>query len=644
MLDRENNNHIDAHGSLPPAATETAPSALTYGALLEGLRSSTTEVDATGVDSPVTRNRRTALRRFMQSAGVSETELVGGELSDDFIASLATYERWESRQGTATTTIRSRCSHLRHIQRHCLARPQRDAGAFATVLDRAIAAAGRPLTWLAKQSGICANSLSQWRRGLSTPGRMRKNLSRLETCLGLRAGELLDTLPTRAAHPTGYGAAERAQTTRFRENLRARMAERPFSLPAATEALKREWHQLLSYKTADLPLLHRGRRAKWRAKPARMCKPMRPEWACTLTDGRVCPSALAMWVQVRQFLGWLQLDVRQGGAGLAPDVTQTLARLADAQRIVAFVDWRAQRAGGLNMGALSFLNAVNSLLHPTTGWLTQSHWLSDAAQDLLRESGTSWAEHCARTFERLKAFTQTVAESARPTRDVQEALQPLLDTGDPVALLHQMLESMERDMPEATQPVRRAIHQRDIAMVTLLFIQPLRIGQLTALEYGPRTDRNLLRSNCGWRLQCCDERYKNGTTTMAKGLKVELDSSASMALDRYVREGRATLLAGRESRYFFVGMGRWDPATPCENLEDRLQILTRRYIPGCAGFRGHGWRHLLATAWLLEHPEDYATVADLLGDTVQTIERAYRHVERANSVKRFGEWARTKRR
>lgn len=577
-------------------------------------------VSPSNTDAPVTRNRRTALRRFMESVGKRETHLVENELSDGFLAALARYQVWEQQRGTAASTVRSRCSHLRHVQR-IAAKHAGTAPSFAALLDRAITESGRSLAWLEQRSGIGALSLSQWRRGIATPGRLRKLLPQLETSLGLKPGTLLDALPIRATSPTGYGAAKPAGTTDFRKRLRTRAAERPFSLPDADEQLRDEWRQLLEFKTAELPRLRRERRAQWRAKPARMCKPLRPAWCCTLRDGRVSPSAQAAWVQLRQYLGWLRLDGRQGGGGLTAAQAQTLARLADAERVVAFIHWRAERAGGLNTGAVTFLHTVNSLLHPRGGWLTQSPWLAEAAPDLLTDSA-SWASHCTRTFERLKTFTATVAQSARPTRDVEEALRPLLDTGNPIAVLHDMLERMEADMPAATQPVLRAIHQRDIALVTLLMANPMRIGQLCALEVGAGSDQNLLRLASGWRLQCSGERFKNGTTTMAKGLRVDLDESVNRALDRYMCEGRDVLLAGRASVFFFVGRWRWDPTRSCENLEDRLQLLTERYIPGCDGFRGHGWRHLLATAWLMEHPEDYGTVADLLGDRVETVAKA----------------------
>lgn len=642
MFDREPRCEPVAGGPDAAPAPPSIPGALTYATLLEALRRPDSRDTARGeTDSAVSRNRRSALRRFMTSAGKVAADHVGEEFDGLFDAALIRYRAWDAEQGSAISTVRSRCSHLRGIQRAVTQHPGTPIS-FAMVLDRAIAECGRSLSWLAQDCGIGALSLSQWRRGIASPGRLRSRLAELDASLGLRSGTLLGALPSRAARAVGYGVEKRTGTTRFRANVKARMAESPFALVMPTDALQAEWRQLLEFKTTELPMLTRERGAMWRAKPSRMCKPLKPEWCCTLPDGRVCASAHVVWVQLRQYLGWLQLDAKQGGAGLAASTVQTLARLADGERVMTFVRWRAQRAGALNTGALNVLHVINSMLHPRGGWLTQSPWLHGAAPDLCA-SHEDWAAHCNRTFERLKAFTRTVAQSAKPTRNVEEALRPLLDSGKPVAVLFDMLERMERDMPPKTQPVLRAIHQRDIALATLLMANPLRIGQMAALEYGNGSDQNLVRTAEGWRLTCDGERYKNGGTTMAKGLKVALDADISPALDRYAREGRDVLLAGRSSCLFFVGRWRWDPTRPCENLEDRLQLLTERYIPGCAGFRGHGWRHLLATAWLTEHPEDYGTVADLLGDSIATVAKAYRHIECGNSVRRFNAWTQSQR-
>lgn len=220
MFDRDLQPTEAAEELLTAALPADAPQSLTYTTLLDSLRDGSSP---SGIDTPVTRNRRTALRRFIQSVGKSESQLLEAEMFDGFPAALVRYQAWEHQRGTATSTVRSRCSHLRHIQR-IAARHAGSTPSFATLLDRAITDAGRSLAWLEQRSGIGALSLSQWRRGIATPGRLRALLPELEAALDLKPGALLQALPSRAARPTGYGVAERTASTGFRKRLRLRAA------------------------------------------------------------------------------------------------------------------------------------------------------------------------------------------------------------------------------------------------------------------------------------------------------------------------------------------------------------------------------------------------------------------------------------
>ena len=280
-------------------------------------------------------------------------------------------------------------------------------------------------------------------------------------------------------------------------------------------------------------------------------------------------------------------------------------------------------------------------MRPETGWVAQSQWLE--ARSTPSIDTQPWKLRCSETFRALRDLTARIAPTAKPTRNVEEALRGVLDADDPLVPLFEMFDAMQADMPAVSQPSMRAIQQRDIALVAVLLSVPARIGLVSALEYGTHSQAHLRRSASGWRLVCGPDMLKNGTTTMSKGLNVELPEWATEPLDAYAREGRTFLLEGASSRYFFVGRAPWDPNTVCANLESRLQILTARYIPGSPGFRGHGWRHAVAHAWLREHPEDYVTVAALLGDSLETTVRAYGHLKHDDAVRRYRAWAEPKR-
>ena len=131
--------------------------------------------------------------------------------------------------------------------------------------------------------------------------------------------------------------------------------------------------------------------------------------------------------------------------------------------------------------------------------------------------------------------------------------------------------------------------------------------------------------------------FKNGRTTARKRYDVKVADIAWPYIERYLAEGRPLLLGGQQSRYLLVGQHAGVDA-PVSNLDDRLQVLTVRYIPGSPGFRAQAMRHLVATAWLKAHPRDYVTVALLLNDTLATVIKKYSHLETADGLSTYGDW------
>lgn len=638
-----------AHPDTASTSTAQRPT-LTYAALIEEAtrkvsRSVAGTASETATPTPLRapqRNVRTAIRRFMQANSKLDAAPVGDELFERFVLCLEVYSKWEREQGTADSTLRSRRSLLRAV--HHIARSMDDSvpSTFAGALAWALTRDPRSLKAVALACSIGECSLGQWRRGEAMPSRRREQVAVLEQTLKLPEGFLLDRLPSRAVRAERYGQELAQRPTKFQARQQRIAAEDRYTVAEFPASFREEWRQLLAHKSAALPRLRRAVQGLWRAKDARHSKPLRPEWCCYLDDGRVVTSAHVTFIHVRQYLSWLCLPKSRGGLGMADAQALTLAHLSNAEQVEAFVFWRAERSGGqVNTGALTLLHAFASLLHPETGWVTQSSWLGARLTPSVDE--TSWKRRCSDAFRSMRDLAARIEPTAKPTRNVEEALMGVLDAQDPLVPLFAMLDAMQADMPAVSQPSMRAIQQRDIALVAVLLSVPARIGLVSALEYGSQSQAHLRRYDRGWRISCGPDMLKNGTTTMSQGLSVDLPDWATGPLDAYAREGRLFLLDGARSPYFFVGRAPWDPNTVCGNLEVRLQVLTARYIPGCPGFRAHGWRHAVAHAWLREHPEDYVTVAALLGDSLETTLRTYGHLKHGDAVRRYRDWAEPKR-
>ena len=94
---------------------------------------------------------------------------------------------------------------------------------------------------------------------------------------------------------------------------------------------------------------------------------------------------------------------------------------------------------------------------------------------------------------------------------------------------------------------------------------------------------------------------------------------------------RPKLVRGSDTGYLLLT----EDGNRLDNFSRLVSRLTRSYIPGCMGFGPHSFRHIVATDWLKKHPNDFLTVSELLGDTVETVIREYAHLKQDVAFSRY---------
>ncbi|WP_341647462.1 hypothetical protein [Thauera humireducens] len=100
-------------------------------------------------------------------------------------------------------------------------------------------------------------------------------------------------------------------------------------------------------------------------------------------------------------------------------------------------------------------------------------------------------------------------------------------------------------------------------------------------------------------------------------------------LDEYIEEYRPVLTKDPNDPYLFLSSrstGLWT------EMGRQVLKLTKRYIRGCSGISPHGFRHLVATAFLKKNPNGFLQVAELLNDRLSTVMQAYAHLKRDDSL------------
>lgn len=169
------------------------------------------------------------------------------------------------------------------------------------------------------------------------------------------------------------------------------------------------------------------------------------------------------------------------------------------------------------------------------------------------------------------------------------------------------LDEVDRLLDAPDRSLARGL--RDAAMLEVLYATGLRVSELVSLRLGD------LRLDAGY-LTC--------TGKGSKERVVPLGSTANSALQRYLAEGRPSLLAGRRTEILFVN--RQGTRLTRQGFWKNLRSYGR--AAGIAGpLTPHALRHSFATH-LLERGADLRTVQVLLGHADVSTTEIYTHVTR----------------
>jgi len=215
------------------------------------------------------------------------------------------------------------------------------------------------------------------------------------------------------------------------------------------------------------------------------------------------------------------------------------------------------------------------------------------------------------TVARRAASVRTFCSWGARTGRLQRDPAALLVTPKGNRALPSVLKSTEAgelmDLAGVVADDQDPVHQRDRAMVELLYASGIRVSELTGLDVddldpGRRTVR-----------------------VMGKGAKertVPYGALAADALTVWIDEGRPRLATAGSGAALFLGArgGRIDPRT-VRRVVHRLL----RHLPDAPDMGPHGLRHSAATH-LLEGGADLRSVQEILGHATLATTQIYTHV------------------
>lgn len=604
-------------------------------------------------------NFRTALNSWRQVHQRENNCHVGADFDTAFDRLFLRYQDILGERISART-LQDRCEQLLWWRRTVEAMRGKDTlpASFSGALVLAFERSGLTKAAVCRMAGISAPTLNRWLSKSHLPERSSTHLiEAVEGVLDLSPGTLARRLPARRRaryERTGDKPASGPQTTYGCRVQRNKQKLPPYSLKA-TPRLMAQWHEVLALKT-DLDRDGATVRNSWRVKPpARVGT--RVHWSMVI-DGSICVTARGQYQQIVTFLGFLALSPAQGGFGMQNDQLDTLAWLTRVDRIVKYLKWVRRRSDNiLHEGLFTLLDTMRAHLRPKTGYV----WLTPALAGTLpddewplgrpnpHELAEVWQLRCHAAYDALMDYTRKLKAEGKTqkSRDPREVFKDIVASEFPMRELVRLIQAIENDPPPVIQKRNYASWVRDVLLLKMLNRHPLRAHHFSIMKFrGPGA--NLSRVGSGWQLHFDVEDFKNAKSETISSYTVSLDGSLVLWLNRYLSEARPLMMGESECNFLFLPSrvgnrvettdtieagiepnGAWSPG----GIYQRVKALTALYTVNGIGLNIHGFRHVAATDHLKRHPKEYAVVAKILNDKLETVIREYDHTEMQDGVR-----------
>lgn len=395
-----------------------------------------------------------------------------------------------------------------------------------------------------------------------------------------------------------------------------------------TEALETEFRELLDFKTSVvLPFgMNRKKGSVW-------------------TGGdkeNLPPSAQIAKGHLLSFFGYCCLpvdnpDIMICGLGFNKE-DLSLALLTEASIVERYITvFRVARAGGkYNDGMINFISLLTSLLRKETGYLYQKPEFARKLQS--PETKFQWEERCLVARRRLldiQSFIEQEKSSGGGNfgfgRDPGEPIKEILEANRPIHFIMQMIKDMLIDVAKfAHNPDREAVLFRDMFLILLLQINPLRIKMFSIMKFG---EHLVKRKDGSWWLKFKRHEFKN-RHSLKSDYEVRVAPEIWHIIDDYINNFRPKLFEAESSSYVFLGskqssskLSRKEGLSP-SYLSVIVNLRTKEYILGCRGFGPHAFRHIIATDVIKNNPGfGFFLASRVLHDKVQTVEAKYAHLK-----------------
>ncbi len=573
---------------------------------------------------------RTAMNGFLKHLGKTYDSLIGEEMgvaydetANDYLNTLSqsTREGYRSRLKTWQESYQQ----LRLTD----GLPESFSEALAACFQRT----GLTLAEVGRACDVHPGNIGTWLSGKKVPRRgSLAVIARIEREFELPVGTLTQRLSIEAH------SARRAYSSE-EDQYRYELCQLPYSwkMEDWTPQVLGEWQDLFKYKTAAIVFDDKGNLlgSDERGK----------SW--NVDSAGACPTAAIVSRMFVSFFGWLLLptegdDPRQVGKGMLPEQI-TFALISDAMLVYDYLEFQKVRSRQWNSGTKVFLQYLLMLLHPKTGYLPRRSHLGQRLPEPVGKD--EWVSRCANAHKNLRKFWSQVNSTAKPSRKTEAPLREVLNMEHPIDALLEMCDAAleEFNSKWATRKhitKAAAIFYRDILLNAMLTSNPLRCKNWCRMTWTPQNTGHLRQRRDGaWWFCIPKEEFKNQKHARSdRDYEMPVNERLWPLIETYLKDYRPKLVSGG-NLLFPSSQGGVLGGGKSNSLYLLVRRFTARWCPYAPeGFGTHGYRHIIATDYIKNHPEGFEVAAAILHDKPETVRAAYAHLVPADRFRYYDDY------
>lgn len=587
------------------------------------------------------RNRISSLMQFLEHLGQAVTDPVGQELGAGLNTALISFVAAKKAEGLASGSLANMRSHIRQWSRFweshvALKAEPKFAGfteAFEHYLEKFRKAGGSTsMRALSRAAGLHSHYLAHARsRGIGIANLSAESVARLEEHLGAPTTSLTRFCSLVVGNLSKLNEEKKGGTEYAQ--LIQKLQKEPYALKEYPPRLLAEVRDFIRFKTTNSPAPLK-RNLKWGVRPKSRYVGTKARFNLISLDGkRFSPAATIFVGQVERFFGFLVT------LGHSPE-RFSLVQMCDVSLLSQYLDFAEARVGVVTKGATDLILTAQAFLFNNGGWIYQQPRFAS----LLLEPVDSqrWPEWCAARDKELSDLYKDLKKdrTQKKGRDVRAPIKQILERQHPVTALFEMVENMERyldkhrSMPNVLDYSQKMVLERDLIIFKIMIPQPLRANMLTEMTYKPDNSGNLYQREGGhWAIKFNAEDFKNEAGAASdRPYDVALPEDLTPDIDAYINEVRPRFPYRSEKVFVPTKSGPTmeDGTHGNQWFNTMIRSRSRQFIPGCVGFGPHAIRHIVATEYIKNNPGSYMVAAHILHDKLETVIKAYAHLEAAD--------------